>query len=210
MNNYKFTTKWFDNARNNWDQIFDWYVNQSGKKIENALEIGCFEGAATVYMSGKWLEDGTNFDIVDTFGATEVESGHGEFIERLNSGDDFIYDNFMHNIGFHDNINFNVLRGESQIEVPKLYEQGKTYDFIYIDASHEADDTFVDAYYADKMLNDQGIIIFDDFGWKDADESRRELNDSPEAGINAFMALNASKYTVILNGYQLGILKQAQ
>lgn len=207
MNNkLKFTKNWFnDVAPQNWDKIFDWYINESGRKITSALEIGCFEGQATTYMAEKWLPEGCNFDIVDTFGGSEEEDGMSDVMDGLEKSD-FIYDNFMHNISQYPAINFRVHRGLSQIIVPKLYEDGEMYDFIYIDASHLSDDTFVDAYYASKMLREGGILIFDDFKWKDP--NRTGHNDSPELGIKAFTMMNEGKYSILMDGYQLGLLKQ--
>ncbi len=202
----KFSKNWFnDVAPQNWDQIFDWYVNQSGRKITSALEIGCFEGQATCYMAENWLAKVCEYDVVDTFGGSEEEDGMADVMDNLEQSD-FIYDNFIHNISHYPDTNFRVHRGESQLIVPKLYEDGETYDFIYIDASHLADDTFVDGYYAWKMLREGGIMIFDDFKWKDP--NRHGHNDSPELGIKAFLMMNEGDYSIIMDGYQLGLLKQ--
>ena len=198
---YKFTEEWFDPMIPTWEQVFEQYGKE---KIKNVLEIGCYEGRATIFLCEKVLQEGVNYDIIDTFGGTLEESGMGGIAERLKD-EDFIYNNFTHNISFHSHINFNINKGYSQHILPTLVEQDKQYDFIYVDASHRADDTFVDAYYAHKILKPGGLIIFDDFGWKDPNAPHPV--SSPELGIRMFFSMYDNLYTLITQGYQIGAIK---
>ena len=198
---YKFTEEWFDPMIPTWEQVFEQYGKE---KIKNVLEIGCYEGRATIFLCEKVLQEGVNYDIVDTFGGTLEESGMGGTAERLKD-EDFIYNNFTHNISFHSHINFNINKGYSQYILPTLVEQDKQYDFIYVDASHRADDTFVDAYYAHKILKPGGLIIFDDFIWKDPNAPYPV--SSPELGIRMFFSMYDNLYTLITQGYQIGAIK---
>ena len=198
---YKFTEEWFDPMIPTWEQVFEQYGKE---KIKNVLEIGCYEGRATIFLCEKVLQEGVNYDIIDTFGGTLEESGMGGTAERLKD-EDFIYNNFTHNISFHSHINFNINKGYSQHILPTLVEQDKQYDFIYVDASHRADDTFVDAYYAHKILKPGGLIIFDDFGWKDPNAPHPV--SSPELGIRMFFSMYDNLYTLITQNYQIGAIK---
>jgi len=199
---FKFTETWFDPMIPNWIQTFDG-LKTTGQKFSNVLEVGCFEGRATVFTSDYVLEPGSNYTVVDTFGGTLEESGMINAKNLLDSGNDPIYENFTHNISFFkDKINYTIHRGFSQQILPTLTDQ---YDFIYIDASHKADDTFVDAYFAHKMLKKGGLIIFDDFGWKDP--KRPHVVDSPELGIRQFFTMYDGLYTLAMNGYQIGAIK---
>tara|TARA_R110001632_G_scaffold31994_1_gene83177 strand:+ start:58 stop:696 length:639 start_codon:yes stop_codon:yes gene_type:complete len=196
-NKYKFTEKWFDPMIPNWENLFK---SRNGKNISSVLEVGSYEGRATIFLCSEILKSGTKYDIVDSFGGSLEESGMSGTKERLQEND-FIYENFKHNINFHSDINFNIHRGLSQNILPLLVKEKNTYDLIYIDASHEADDTFVDAYYAHKMLNEGGVLIFDDFGWKDP--NRTHPLHSPELGIRMFFSMYEDSYKLIGQGYQV-------
>ena len=198
---YKFTETWFDPMIPNWEQVFE---NRKDKPVKRVLEIGSYEGRATVYLCSQILKPGTQYDVVDTFGGSLKEAGMVGIAERLEK-EDFIYNNFKHNIEHHPEIEFDIHRGYSQHILPVLVEEERKYDVIYIDASHEADDTFVDAYYAHQMLNVGGLLIFDDFGWKDPQRSH-PLN-SPELGIRMFFSMYENYYSLIGQGYQVYVEK---
>ena len=207
-NNYKFTKPWFEPMKESWDTIFNWYITEGKNELKSVLEIGSFEGMASVYMCEKWLKDGTHYHVVDTFGGSENEVGHQDMIKQIKDGDDFIYDNFKHNTSFFPNIGWKVERETSQHMLPLLEREGYTYDFIYVDASHQADDTFVDAYWAHKMLKPNGIIIFDDFLWQE--EGRDKPIESPKFGIQAFMSLYQDSYALVSSGYQVALIKKPE
>lgn len=202
MNEYKFTHRWFDDVIPLWEKAFDAY----NKCIYTVLEIGCFEGRATTWLCENILTEAI-YDVVDTFEGSEGESGMQEAIDMLSSGNNFIEDNFKHNISyFEDRIDFHIYKGYSQHILPQLYTLGNKYDFIYVDASHKADDTFVDSYWAHKMLNSGGLLIFDDYGWKDPKDL--SPNNSPELGIRQFMTLYPEHYQMLFHGYQIGLIKK--
>jgi SAM-dependent methyltransferase len=199
---YKFTQTWFDPFISPWTKLLT--IHLKSYQINSVLEIGCFEGRSTVFLADNFLQKNTNYDIVDTFKGSASEPGMKKATEKLKEKD-FIYENFLHNISFFPQINFNINRGISQEILPNLSQQNKKYDFIYIDASHRSDDTFVDAYYANKMLNPGGLIIFDDFRWKDPTNSHPIV--SPEVGINVFFHLYNTEYKIIMKGYQIAAIK---
>ena len=66
--------------------------------------------------------------------------------------------------------------------------------------------TFVDAYYAHKLLKPGGLLIFDDFAWKDP----KDLSpvNSPELGVRMFTACYGKEYALVLEGYQVVLEKK--
>jgi len=205
---YTYTDDWFSHNIPMWDKLFNQHINVNKHVINDVLEIGCYEGKASVYMAEKWLQEGTNYDVVDTFGGSAVESGMQRHVDKLKENEDFIYHNFVNNISNHQEVKWNIHRGISQVALPILFGEGKMYDFIYIDASHQSDDTFVDAYYAHKMLKGGGVLIFDDFGWKDIENDH--VNHSPAFGISAFVELYSDYYNLLFQGYQIGLYRKTQ
>jgi predicted O-methyltransferase YrrM len=198
MKDYKFTEQWFDIAIPAWEQLF----NQIPAPT-SILEVGCYEGKATTWLCDNVIKgNNASYDVVDTFGGSLEETGM-ERTKELLEKDNFIENNFRHNISFHPNVNFTIHKGYSQSVLPTF--QGKEYDFIYIDASHRADDTFVDGYYALKMLKKGGIIIFDDFGWKDPNNMHPA--NSPQLGIEVFNTMYSNELRLCLHGYQIGFIK---
>lgn len=202
---YKFTEEWFDMMIPTWTDVFK---NHYTSPIQSVLEVGCYEGRATTWLCENVLKGNVDYDVVDTFEGSVTESGMVGTAGRLQGDKSFIQTNFEHNTSFFkDNINFNIHKGYSQYELPKLVQAGKQYDFIYVDASHQSDDTFVDAYFAHKMLKKGGLIIFDDFAWKDPKKPHE--NCSPEVGIRLFFSLYFEQYKGLFTGYQVGAIKIA-
>jgi len=194
---YKFTEFWFDSMIPIWGQVFNQFPN-----IENVLEIGCYEGRATVWLCENVLNDSSktyNYDIVDTFEGSLNESGMNQTKENLEKSN-FIEPNFRHNISFFPHINFKIHKGFSQYILPTFKVEEK-YDFIYIDASHRADDTFVDVYFANKLLKKGGILIFDDYEWFDPQNEHR--SNTPKLGVDFFSIIHDQEYQLIFKDYQI-------
>ena len=77
-----------------------------------------------------------------------------------------------------------------------LKNQDKKYDFIYIDASHDADWVLYDAVNSFPLLKENGLIIFDDYGMHNCAK-----------GINAFLSCFEPYLKVFHKDWQLMIHK---
>jgi len=204
---YKFTEEWFDHMIPMWGELFSQYKEAYKTDIESVLEIGCFEGRATVWLCENILNEPNkhyHYDIVDTFGGSGNESGMENAMASLYEDKNALENTFRYNISFFSNVNFNIHKGISQKILP-TFDPIEKYDFIYIDASHRADDTFVDAYYAHKMLKKGGILVFDDYAWKDPKDIHP--SNSPQMGVDVFMGMYHREYHMAFRGYQIALIK---
>jgi predicted O-methyltransferase YrrM len=91
--------------------------------------------------------------------------------------------------------NFSLLEGPSQIVLANLVESSKSFDLIYIDGSHKFEDVFVDAYYSMRLLNKQGILVFDDCSDKEVLKVIRYMDTLPES----FKSIDIREYISFSN-----------
>lgn len=50
--------------------------------------------------------------------------------------------------------------------LPKIYQTGKRFQFSLIDGWHTFDYALVDFFYIDKLLDENGVVVLDDVGYK--------------------------------------------
>lgn len=50
----------------------------------------------------------------------------------------------------------------SEFVLPRILAESRRYDFIYVDGSHLFENVLIDAFYGTRLLNDGGLIAFDD------------------------------------------------
>ena len=55
------------------------------------------------------------------------------------------------------------LAEESQIALPRLLGEGRSFDFAFVDGNHRFDGVFVDLYYLGRLVLPGGIIFLDDY-----------------------------------------------
>lgn len=124
-------------------------VQKYQTKPWNCLEIGSYEGRSTVWILENIKE--STLTCIDTF------EGSIEHTDDQKSG---IHERFLENTSaFRDRMTVHV--GQSKNILKKLDD---TYDFIYVDGSHEFKDVIYDAFLAWDMLKPGGVIVFDDMG----------------------------------------------
>lgn len=199
----KYWADWFSGNIPVWDGIFEKY-GLKGTHFLNFLEIGCFEGRATNYLLENVLTGvDCKIHVVDTFGGTLEETGM-----KYDSNYDFskLYETFLHNTQEHKE-KIVVHRGPSG-KLLKTDFQNDQFNFIYIDGSHTAPDVLEDAVLSHPLLKEGGILMFDDYGWKDPENP--DPTNSPAMAIEFFYNVYRHKYQIIHQGYQVGLLKTAK
>ena len=189
-----FTTTWFDLNRDNWTKWLARFKDKPGLRF---LEIGCFEGRATVWLLENILTGNFCYiHVIDTF---EGNMEHGE---------DLVKDmekNFVENVAKKFPSQLFIHKGSSQEILRKIgfKKSGIYFDFIYIDGSHQAPDVLEDTILAWRLLKPGGIMVFDDYKWDKYPDPK--LN--PKMAIDAFLAIFEGKYELIAKEYQVCVEK---
>ena len=191
--NYNFTSKWFIPEQPQWQYLLSEY---KGKKI-NVLEIGVYEGRATVWMLENLFDNPESVLVgIDTF------KGSPELPKEDLVG---LYDRFLANIKISGKENqVKIIKDTSYNSLIKFnYNQDIQFDFIYVDASHFADDVLRDLVLAWPILRENGIMIMDDYGWYRFEE---EYN-RPKIAIDAFLACHQFEIEILEINFQVTIRK---
>jgi predicted O-methyltransferase YrrM len=187
-----FTEDW-SGERQYWKELLHPFAGWPGIR---ALEIGCYEGQATTWLLSEVLTgDRASVTVIDTF------AGSAEF-ERLGIAAEGMLERFTANVEpWRDRVE--IIVGESFEHLRVLLERGDVFQLIYVDGSHAAPDVLADAVLAWRMLADGGLMIFDDYGWTEAELPP----DAPRLAIDSFLAVHALELSVVHRGYQVAVRK---
>jgi predicted O-methyltransferase YrrM len=186
-----FTHDWFGDNGKRW---IKWLDKFKGKPNLNFLEIGCFEGRATVWLLEHILTDeSSEITVIDTF------NGSQEHEKRMLDLKD-MYKNFVSNVEPW------MGRVIVRVGMSQLHLRGMAtnfYDFVYIDGSHEAPDVMEDTILSWRLLRNGGILIWDDYSWG----KEYELLKRPRIAIDSFLEIYKGQYKVIAKERQVCIEK---
>ncbi|NJD23882.1 MAG: class I SAM-dependent methyltransferase [Betaproteobacteria bacterium] len=204
---YVFTNNWFEAAAKGvWDSLIP-QINPT-----RILEIGSYEGASTCYLIEK-LAASKKIELhcVDTW-AGGVEHKEGGMAEANMSA---VEKRFHHNIKIagrrvNNAANLVIHKNFSDIALSKLIAEGKQgyFDFIYIDGSHQAPDVLCDAILGFRLLNVNGVMVFDDYLWQETLPYGTDPIRCPKPAIDAFTNIYCRKVGIISAPlYQLYVQK---
>lgn len=186
-----FTVDWFSQHIPNWTILLSEFKDKPNLHF---LEIGSFEGLSTSWLLDNILTDTTSkITCIDPLQDTKEYAD----IRVSFTG---VFDRFKENVldTYHDKVTLH--RVKSQYMLPRLVD---TYDFIYIDGSHEAIAALTDAVLSWHLLKSGGIIVFDDYTWYAFKEPTR----NPFLGIDAFLSVYRDKIQLLHMGYQVFLRK---
>ena len=93
---------------------------------------------------------------------------------------------------------------DSALALQTLNREGKTFDFIYVDASHTAGDTLIDVVLSWTILNKGGVLGIDDYLYI---PRNNDINDRPEIGVNYFLNKFSGQYIILNKGYRIFLQK---
>ncbi|KZT12679.1 glycosyltransferase family 8 protein [Laetiporus sulphureus 93-53] len=190
---YKFTPTqdWFSFHIDTWRSLFP--LVQSPRP--RVLEIGSWEGRSAVFMLTELCATGGEVVCIDHFDLMETDAGR----ER--------YAKITHNLSLTGKP-FRILDDFSVPALMMLLQEEMSsahpgFDWIYIDGSHEADDTFLDGELAWRLARQGAIMIFDDYHW---DKEPEDSIHHPKRGIDAFMTLHAGEFELLTSHTQYQVV----
>lgn len=196
-----FTQDWFSRSIPSWSHI----LTQLTKKTPNLriLEIGVFEGRSTC-----WLLE--NFCKTPESTIMAIDSFEGG-IEHKSMELGGLKKQFEDNIASVGSSAQVVVRpGLSLDQLCRLVaENTEPFDFISVDASHQAADVLSDAVLAFQLLKPSGVIAFDDYIWSPMRPGTENPLLLPKSAIDAFTTIYSQKLRILPNFplYQLYIQK---
>ncbi|HZF86652.1 MAG TPA: class I SAM-dependent methyltransferase [Burkholderiaceae bacterium] len=204
---YQFTTDWFDiYARRIWPDLL------ARLQPARVLEIGSYEGAAVCFLiEQSAAQPSIEIHCVDTWGGG---------IEHQSAGVDMaaVEARFLHNVnaavaGARHTVDVRVHKQRSDLALAQLLTQRGpgSFDFIYVDGSHQAADVLCDAVLAFRLLRVGGVLAFDDYLWAEDLPQGRDPLRCPKPAIDAFVNLHFPKLDILRLpvAYQLYVQKRS-
>ena len=190
-----FTEDLFSSHIPRWCETIDRFGLQAKPRLE-ILEIGSYEGRSTNFLL-RTLPNAT-VTCVDAWDADAYTRRRREVAEAHIAAVEKRFDaNTRH---FHDRV-YKVKKTSLAFFAEKLGQS--RFDLIYVDGSHYCDDVLCDALHSFDMVRAGGIVIFDDYLWR----QYRRPSDNPAAAINCLLQIKRGTYRLIHVGWQIILQK---
>jgi predicted O-methyltransferase YrrM len=188
---------WFSHNIATWRQVF----GEAGAP-QSILEIGAYEGRSSVWMAENLLAAGGELVVVDHWQGSETldAAGMAEVEARFDANLELVRKKVPA-------ARIVKIKAASVQALPRLLVDGRagSFDFIYVDGSHEAPDVLTDAALAYPLLRVGGLIAFDDYGWR----RFADVNDNPKVAVDAFTNIFWKRLGLVSAGYQAFFRKLA-
>lgn len=169
-----------------------WAGHLQGKANVRGLELGTFKGdSAQWFLDNIFTDPSSQYYCVDTFEGS-IEHKVAEIDCTAN-----------------EKITREKLAGYSNVFINKAYSNdflvnaAIDFDFIYVDAAHDAMNVLRDAVLSFEILKPGGIMVFDDYSWR---VMPRDI-DCPKMAVDAFVACYADHIAFLGKGSQYAIRK---
>jgi len=177
-----FDTKKFTNSKN---QIIDIHSETRKEqciflqdiikknKFKNSIEIGFAYGMSTLAITEEIVNNGGQHLVIDKFQNTGWGGNGIDLIKQA---------------GYSEKVEF--FEEFCYIILPSLLEKGRKFDFAYIDSTKQLDWLLVDFFYLDKILDVNGIIVFDDVIFPGIRKLLRYLSQFPNYKVYSQFPIN--------------------
>lgn len=173
----------------NWNSFLIRFEGQDGLRF---LELGTAQGRASVWLLENILSGPSS--VLDTVDMTTTSRVTNEKVKAKLDGQELDIDCIQNLQPYLDSGKCKFHQQTTQSFLTKA--DPNVYDFIYVDASHEPVDVLRDAMGSFDTLKPNGLMLFDDYGWKDCHH-----------GIDAFLHAYYKKINIHVKGYQVLVEK---
>jgi predicted O-methyltransferase YrrM len=112
---------------------------------ERTIEVGLALGMSALFLCRAVLERGGRHVAIDPF---QRESWNGAGLRTLRDA------------GVDDMVE--VIHEESQLALPRLAREGRSFDFAFIDGDHRFEGVFLDLYFMTRLVRPGGLVAVDD------------------------------------------------
>jgi predicted O-methyltransferase YrrM len=204
MNTPSFSQDWFSRSIPSWSVI----LSQLSKRVPHLsiLEVGVFEGRSTCWLLQNHCKTPESSIVA-------IDSFQGG-IEHKGMELGTLRKRFEANIAtVESQAKVEIREGFSLPQLARLITEGHPrFDFISIDASHQAPDVLGDSVLGFELLKPGGVMAFDDYLWSPMRPGTENPLFLPKAAIDAFTTLFSQKIRILPNLplYQLYIQKNPE
>ena len=166
------------------------------------LEIGSFEGRSTIWFLENILtHEDSRMVCIDPWdlegNVYEKDYNMSDAMEKFKANTEKYSEKIFPIRGF----SFSVLCG---LHAEKIFPIVPKFGLIYIDGNHETRSVLEDCVLSWPLLDDLGILIFDDYASSNVDNPIRE---HPKMAIDSFLNTIPGQYQILWCQYQLIIQK---
>jgi predicted O-methyltransferase YrrM len=138
----------------------------SDNRFSNSIEIGFAHGMSALAITEEVSKNNGKHLIIDKFEISHWNSIGLDIIEQA---------------GYSSNIEY--YEEYCYVMLPKLFQSGRKFDFAYIDSTKQLDWLLLNFFYIDKMLELNGVIVFDDVTFPSIRKLLRYISQFPEYKI---------------------------
>lgn len=194
---YDFTAYWFDEAA-----LKQWQEFLPILDPHKIVEIGSYEGRCASFLIES-LPNLTDLYCIDTWqgGVEHRKGGNAE------SDMDAVEKRFLNNVKCALSIRqtkgfppcaVHVIKDYSYKALAKMIASDIKVDLVYIDGSHQAPDVLTDAIMGWKIVGSKGMMIFDDYIWKEElPDGAVDILRCPKPAIDAFTNMFIKEFRII-------------
>lgn len=145
----------------------------SDNGFKKSIEIGFAYGTSTLAITEAISKNSGLHFVIDKFQLDDWGGNGLDLIEQAG---------LSKNLEFCDKYCYEIL--------PELLKKERYFDFAYIDSTKQLDWILVDFFYIDKLLEINGIIVFDDAGFPGIRKILRYISQYPNYKIYAVFPKN--------------------